>query len=258
MAEQLPPAVDEVFAAARGLEAEPVLVRDAVARAHTPRRLRWPSRRVGAALVAGVLVVTGSAFAAVSGKLGVVDEFGGAGTRHSHGDERYAFTYESPNYAVAEVRLPEFGRVRLTYRRSSIGDCHGVQLLDEKPPPGAVRPGAPPWQPGLAEGCGDSSTFQVGLLKDRPWGLVHGRAPETARSVRITSEGQSIARAELVRNAGKVPYVAFVAVVPLDGVCDVRAVADDPTLPQAGGLDVPGFKACRRPNGPEPPAGRPN
>jgi hypothetical protein len=232
MAERLPPAVEAFFAAARELEPDPVRVRSAIGRAVRVRRRRRPSRRVAAA-IAVALLAAGSALAA-GGKLGIVEGFDSPGTWHSDGN----FVYLSPVYAVADVHVPHFGRVRLTHRRSSIGDCNGVQLLDEWPR------GA---RPGMAEGCGDSSTFQAGLTTtaDGRWALVHGRVPDTTRAVRITARGREIARAQLVRNAGQIPYVAFVAAIPRAGLCDVRAVADDPTLPATGGIDV-GYRPCRK------------
>jgi hypothetical protein len=245
MAERLPHAVEEAFGDIRRLEPDPQVVREAIARTRRPLG-RQRRRRTGLALAIAALVAGGSAIAATGGRLGIVEGFGDVGTRHSHGDEHYAFTYESPNYAVAELRVRHFGRVRLTYRRSSIGDCHGIQLLDQRPPADTAPLVGGRWRPSLAEGCGDSSTFRAAVAVDGDWGLIRGRAPETARAVRITARGRDLGPAQLVRNAGKIPYVAFVAVVPRAGLCDVRAVADDPTLPQVGGIDVPGFSPCRR------------
>ncbi len=232
MPRALPPPVERLYAAIAELEPSQAEARSLI-QITAPRRRRL---RPAALAIAGALILAAGAVAA-TGKLGTVPGFGGAGTRHDHAPGQ-GFVFETPLYAVADARVPHFGDVRLTYRRSSIGDCHGI-LFDEPDSPGTILS-----RPAHGEGCGDSSTFTVGTLGDRAWLLIHGRAPAETERVLLRVPGRAPRAATLVRDAGRVPYVAFLLAVPRHGLCDARVSAVGTGLVDVGGLDVGGTPSC--------------
>jgi hypothetical protein len=230
MRDTLPLPVEKLFRSARELEpsaADLDRVFDRTLRRRRGRPLRTAVLAVGAALAVAV------GAAAATGKLGIVPGFGDAGTRHDWPGG--GFVYETPLYAVADATVPHFGRVRLTYRRSSAGDCHGIQVFDE------LGSGV---SASHRESCGDSSTFSAATLGDEEWILVHGRAPEKTEQVLLRAHGRDPSPARLIRNAGEVPYVAFLIATPREGLCDVRVSAVGGGLVDVGGMDVQSAPPC--------------
>lgn len=231
MPDTLPQPAEELFRSARELEPS-VAELNTVLERTVRRRGRRPMRTTALAAAAALAVAAGAA--AATGKLGIIPGFGDAGNYHPDGD----FVFQTPLYAVAEATVPHFGRVRLTYRRTSIGDCHGIQQLDV----GGLR--LPGVAAAHAEGCGDSSTFSAATLGDRTWLLGFGRAPDQTEQVLLRAPGRDPVPAQLIRNAGQVPYVAFLIATPRQGLCDARVSAIGPGLVDAGGLDLLGSQPC--------------